>query len=87
MPEKSNQQESRYYTSKLLHEHAHSLGCQLRFARSQGVFELSLENPQDKRWTWVMRPGTQERVKLIRELTREEWATALATAKSVLLKS
>lgn len=81
----NNRSESRYYTSKLLRDKAQSMGCCLRFARSQGVFELSLDNPQDKRWTWVMRPGTEERVRLIRELTREEWDVALRTAKEKLL--
>lgn len=79
------QTERRFYTSDQLREKAAAMGCCLRFARSQGVFELTIDNQQEKNWTWVMRPGSNERVRLVRELTRDEWDLALANAREALL--
>ncbi|MEG0870613.1 MAG: hypothetical protein RSG77_26760 [Hafnia sp.] len=79
------QTECRFYTSEQLREKAAAMGCSLRFARSQGVFELTIDNQPEKNWTWVMRPGTRERVRLVRELTRDEWDLALANARETLL--
>ncbi|NDO81525.1 hypothetical protein CJP72_12340 [Citrobacter sp. NCU1] len=85
MSKDRSRSECRFYNSEQLQERAEAMGCCLRFARAQGVFELTIDDKQDQNWTWVMRPGSNERVRLVRELTRDEWDQALANARKALL--
>lgn len=86
MSKDRSRSECRFYTTEQLRDKAEAMGCCLRFARSQGVFELTIDNQQDHNWTWVMRPGSNERVRLVRELTRDEWDLALTNARNALLR-
>lgn len=76
----------KFYNLNELTELARAYGCELQYKRSQAVFSLRLnDNPEE--WSWIINPESGERVRLIRELDRQEWGEVLAAARDGLART
>lgn len=71
--------ERKHVKQSEIFDYVNDRGARLEFYRPSGVFSIHSRHDESK-WVWVINPHTQERVRRVRELDKNDWVTALEHA-------